>query len=399
MSSLLIQEVPLMVLPTLATKIGLNEAMFLQQLHYWVDRSNHEMDGRKWIYNTIEDWCKQFPFWSRRTLVRIISNLEKQLLILAGNYNAKGFDRTKWYTVNYERLAELEQESTPPSPTSGGKHTDNGTGGNTPDSSTPSLIVEPQENPVLISESNAKSVSGTSIVPNWHNEENQGLATAPIGGTTIVPKWPNEERRGRGGDFSSIGDILGTLMMPNCPNAFGQNGTMDSAILARPIPENNNREELQRITTTTQQPASQPRKEDSQAPTQLELLLLSAHDYGLTEVSVRQYILQYGEELVLREFSMLKRLIETKKPIQNPAGWFRRALEQQYVDSKANYEKIQQEKKAAAEAKNRERMEHYRRLDEEKRRQERVQPPIDPSSPFFGILQRIRARQEAVPVM
>jgi len=34
MSNLLIQEVPLMVLPTLATKIGLNEAMFLQQLHY-----------------------------------------------------------------------------------------------------------------------------------------------------------------------------------------------------------------------------------------------------------------------------------------------------------------------------------------------------------------------------
>ena len=29
----------MMLLPTLATKIGLNEAMFLQQLHYWIDRS------------------------------------------------------------------------------------------------------------------------------------------------------------------------------------------------------------------------------------------------------------------------------------------------------------------------------------------------------------------------
>ncbi len=69
MSSLLIQEVPLMVLPTLATKIGLNEAMFLQQLHYWIDRSKYEMEGHRWIYNTIEDWCKQFPFWSRQKLL------------------------------------------------------------------------------------------------------------------------------------------------------------------------------------------------------------------------------------------------------------------------------------------------------------------------------------------
>ena len=60
MSNLLIQEVPLMVLPTLATKIGLNEAMFLQQLHYWIDRSKHEMEGHRWIYNTIEDWCNPF---------------------------------------------------------------------------------------------------------------------------------------------------------------------------------------------------------------------------------------------------------------------------------------------------------------------------------------------------
>ena len=100
-----------MVLPTLATKIGLNEAMFLQQLHYWVERSKHVMEGRKWIYNTVDDWCKQFPFWSRRTLTRIIANLEKRMLIVAANYNRKGFDHTKWYTVNYEHLAELETES------------------------------------------------------------------------------------------------------------------------------------------------------------------------------------------------------------------------------------------------------------------------------------------------
>ena len=35
MSKLLINEHPLQVLPSLATKIGLNEAIVLQQIHYW----------------------------------------------------------------------------------------------------------------------------------------------------------------------------------------------------------------------------------------------------------------------------------------------------------------------------------------------------------------------------
>ena len=34
--SLLISEPPLQVLPSLAVKIGLNEAIVLQQIHYWL---------------------------------------------------------------------------------------------------------------------------------------------------------------------------------------------------------------------------------------------------------------------------------------------------------------------------------------------------------------------------
>ena len=38
MSKLLIADVPLVVLPKLAEEIGLNEAIFLQQLHYRLER-------------------------------------------------------------------------------------------------------------------------------------------------------------------------------------------------------------------------------------------------------------------------------------------------------------------------------------------------------------------------
>ena len=108
MSHLLINEVPLICQPTLAVKIGLNEAIFLQQLHYWVERSTHEIQGHKWVYNTLTEWAKQFPFWSEKTIARIISSLEKRKLIISGNYNFKGFDRTKWYTIDYAAVDNLE---------------------------------------------------------------------------------------------------------------------------------------------------------------------------------------------------------------------------------------------------------------------------------------------------
>lgn len=44
MSKLLINERPIQVLPRLAKEIGLNEEIFLQQLHYWL--TPH--DGTTW---------------------------------------------------------------------------------------------------------------------------------------------------------------------------------------------------------------------------------------------------------------------------------------------------------------------------------------------------------------
>ncbi|WP_223593606.1 conserved phage C-terminal domain-containing protein [Neobacillus bataviensis] len=109
MSRLLMNEVPIMILPSLAVKLGLNEAAILQQIHYWVESSQHVIGGRKWIYNTYKDWQKQFPFWSERTIRRAIRTLEDRELLISGNFNQMQIDKTKWYTINYERLGELEE--------------------------------------------------------------------------------------------------------------------------------------------------------------------------------------------------------------------------------------------------------------------------------------------------
>ena len=110
MTKLLINEHPLIVLPTLAVKVGLNESIILQQIHYWLDpRTNKNIkEGKYWVYNTYSQWQKQFPFLSEITIKRSIAGLEKRELLISKNYNHNSFHKLKWYTINYEKLSELE---------------------------------------------------------------------------------------------------------------------------------------------------------------------------------------------------------------------------------------------------------------------------------------------------
>jgi hypothetical protein len=103
----LLDEYPLIVIPSLATAIGLNKAIVLQQAHYWLQKSDKHKDGHKWFYNRYEDWKEQFPFWSDRTIRRTISDLEKDHLLISGNFNKKKSDKTKWYTIDYKKFNQL----------------------------------------------------------------------------------------------------------------------------------------------------------------------------------------------------------------------------------------------------------------------------------------------------
>lgn len=112
MSKLLIDERPLQCQPSLAAALGSSdEAIVFQQLHYWLQRSKQvQEDGHKWVYNSMEDWLKQFPWIkSRSTLSRYFNDLEKRGLVITGNFNKAKFDKTKWYRIDYDALSDLEQ--------------------------------------------------------------------------------------------------------------------------------------------------------------------------------------------------------------------------------------------------------------------------------------------------
>lgn len=110
----LVDEHPMLVLPSLALAVGLNEAILLQQLHFLLrSPHSHTQDGRQWVYNTYDQWQTVFPFWKPRLLRILLTDMEKRGLLLSGNYNYSKADQTKWYTIDYEQLSHVTQNVIP----------------------------------------------------------------------------------------------------------------------------------------------------------------------------------------------------------------------------------------------------------------------------------------------
>lgn len=102
--SLLMPSRPIVINPDLAYSIGLNEAIALQQVNYWLKETSSglERDGVRWIYNTNEQWLEQFPFWSESTLKRTFTRLKTLGVLKIEQLNKSQRDMTNYYTINYE---------------------------------------------------------------------------------------------------------------------------------------------------------------------------------------------------------------------------------------------------------------------------------------------------------
>lgn len=110
MSNLLFDERPLVLQPRLAFLLGgSDEAIILQQVHYWTQKNMNIRDGFSWVYNSMKEWHKQFYWISESSVKRIFTKLEKLGVLITGNYNKAKFDKTKWYRIDYNALDEMEQ--------------------------------------------------------------------------------------------------------------------------------------------------------------------------------------------------------------------------------------------------------------------------------------------------
>lgn len=112
-----------MVGKRLAKYVGISEAIVLNQIHSWLKHfektaekdykdsdeiARHYRSGRWWVYNSYEKWQEEIPFLSASTIKRAITHLERKGILISGVYNRLGYDRTKWYTIDYQELDRVE---------------------------------------------------------------------------------------------------------------------------------------------------------------------------------------------------------------------------------------------------------------------------------------------------
>lgn len=87
-----------------AVKYGVEKAVILQNMRFWLDKNKANgtnlHDGYYWTYNSAEAFYKLLPYFkSAKVIQRLLKSMVAEGLLLAGNYNKKGYDRTKWYSM------------------------------------------------------------------------------------------------------------------------------------------------------------------------------------------------------------------------------------------------------------------------------------------------------------
>ena len=93
--------------------VGKNESILLNQINYWLSKCGREINGLNglWIYNSLNEWHKQFNYWSLSTLRRTIKSLEKYGVLISKKINARKWNHTKWYSIDYNKLKQLTKYS------------------------------------------------------------------------------------------------------------------------------------------------------------------------------------------------------------------------------------------------------------------------------------------------
>jgi len=104
-----------------ALKYGLNEAIILNNLIFWVNenkangRNYHEIseklypelagEYRTWTFNSVKAFQLLFPYLSSKQIRSSLDNLCDNEILIKGCYSSNGYDRTNWYAFRDEAFA------------------------------------------------------------------------------------------------------------------------------------------------------------------------------------------------------------------------------------------------------------------------------------------------------
>ena len=86
-----------------AVLYGVEKAVLLNNLKYWLDHAKANgkkaIDGYHWTFNSATSFAELIPYIDSRKIGRLMRELEADGIVIVGNHNRAGYDRTKWYTM------------------------------------------------------------------------------------------------------------------------------------------------------------------------------------------------------------------------------------------------------------------------------------------------------------
>ena len=217
MKVILNDERILIVNPTIVKMFGSNEAFFLQQLHYWLQRSRNVVNGKLWVYHSFEEWTQEISFLSGRTIQRIVQRLQEHGVIEVSHHGKGRFDRTNWYTIDYEKLMKLVAEYRAKNGVEKGKESVGE--GDVPFSQASDRMT--------LSNMTAEPVCPNGTVQTDEMEEDETASS-------ITPICPQEESQSVADHSDKMALSVNSALPNPTPENFAQNGGMDKDNLSSP---------------------------------------------------------------------------------------------------------------------------------------------------------------------
>lgn len=86
-----------------AKKHGVEKALIVNHFRFFLkchqSNGTHQYDGYTWAYNTAKSLNELMPYLNVKSIQRWLVELEQDGVLISGNYNKLGIDKTKWYTM------------------------------------------------------------------------------------------------------------------------------------------------------------------------------------------------------------------------------------------------------------------------------------------------------------
>lgn len=99
--------------PELGKAFGICGGLLIQQIHYWCTIKGHQRDGHAWVWNTTKEWTVKLGVFDERTIKNNLMRLRNMGVVIVGNFNKHKYDKTLWYRLDYDKIAEVLEKSSP----------------------------------------------------------------------------------------------------------------------------------------------------------------------------------------------------------------------------------------------------------------------------------------------